>query len=92
MPNGLPPPPLHSRIFPFFMKEGVDDEHSESDGVVVIFIFLWRRRFTLSPGTTTSPLFACAHAGTPSFIKKENIPYIPYVCGVATRHYLYSVL
>ena len=30
---------IHFRIFPFFMKEGVDDEHSESDGVVVIYKF-----------------------------------------------------
>ena len=31
---------IYYRIFPFFIKEGVDDEHSESDGVVVFLFFM----------------------------------------------------
>ena len=51
------------------MKEGVDDECQRVRRGSCDFCFLWRRRFTLSPGTTTSPLFACAHAGTPCFAR-----------------------
>ena len=52
------------------MKEGVDDECQRVRRGSCDFYFLWRRRFTLSPGTTTSPSCADAYSGTPSFITR----------------------
>ncbi len=69
-------PPSSLGYSPSLWKKGWHETVRLSDGVVVIFIFLWRRRFTLSPGTTTSPSRANAYSGTPSFIKKENIQFV----------------
>ncbi len=57
------------------MKEG-GDRRRRWGSCDNIFLYNHNHTSSLDLFTTTSPLFACAHAGTPSFIKKENVRFV----------------
>ncbi len=80
----IPTPPLHSWTFPFFMKEGVDDEHSESDGVVVIYKFFPQSQphQQFKPFHNYLPLVRSRSRGYSFFHKEGECP----ICCRLRRH------